>query len=336
MTEPLDRVYALLGLAEDTIYHSQISVDYSSRSWNCVSDLYVKFGKLILRKENLLILLYYNSSKERLETLPSWCPNFNSPEATSTMSHEYAAGWPAPHHQCTASTSPCKTSGKQRHGAFRELFDSYAKVSFSSDIIQVWGAQLDLVAQVGDAYPEHLATAYVEGGFGTLFRRTLKWLDDNLKLCKKYCRQPEDVLYESYWRTHVGNIGFNQKDFPCHDKQEESLRVFRKVVDGLDKGNIGENGALAFDLANHLDWIWRSRRLFVTVSGRLGFGCERVTPGDAICVLYSGTCLFVLRKNLNRDTYTFKEAAYTHGLMQGEAFDLLDSGEATEELFAIE
>lgn len=43
-----------------------------------------------------------------------------------------------------------------------------------------------------------------------------------------------------------------------------------------------------------------------------------------------------LPKSPAGETYTFKKAAYTHGLIQGEAFDLLDRGEATKELFDME
>jgi hypothetical protein len=336
VTEPFDRVYALFGMAEDTIYHSEISVDYSPRTQTAVSDLYVKFGKLVLREENMLMLLYYNSSNERMEALPSWCPNFNSSHRTSILSTEYAAGWPAQDHQCADLTSGCKTDSRQRHAAFKELLGSYAKVSFSSDIIRVWGAQVDTVADVGDVYPGPPAGGYPEEGSGPILKAMLSWLDNNLELCKTYCTQPHDVLYETYWRTQVGNIGFNQKDFPCDSKQEENFRAFRNFVNGLDTGEFAEDWPLASNLANHLDWIWRNRRLFVTVNGRIGFGSDHVTSGDVVCALYSGPCLFVLRKNPNQETYTFKEAAYAHGLMQGEVFDLLDGGEATEELFAIE
>ena len=327
VTEPLDRIFAMLGLADNTIYNSEITVDYSASSKSHVQDLYVKFGKLVLREENMLMLLYHNSSQERSKTLPSWCPNLNTPERTSNMCVEYAAGWPAENHHCKDS----------KHSAFKEVLGSYAEVSPSSDIIQVWGAQLDTVAHVGDVYPAPAAGGYAEGGDDALLKQTLKWLDNNLELCKASCDKPPAALYESYWRTHVGDVGFNQSDFPCDGKLEENFGAFRGFVDGLEAGQAAtEDWPPASDLANHLDRIWRRRRLFVTVDGRFGFGCEDVTPGDVVCALYSGPCLFVLRRNPDRDTYTFKEAAYTHGLMQGETFDLLDHGEATEELFAIE
>ena len=328
VTKSRDRIYALLGLAEDTVYNSEIPVDYLSDGKTCAQEVYIKFGKLALREENMLMLLYYNSSAERPTTLPSWCPNFNSPERTSGLCLEYAAGWPSKNHQCAVS----------KHSGFKKVLGSYAHVSFSSDAIRVWGAQLDTVAQVGDLYPAPAPGDYDEAGDDALLRQVLRWLDDNLELCKTHCQKPHDAaaLYKSYWRTHVGNVGFNYKDFPCDSKQEESFGAFRRFVKGLDAGQVTEDWPVASDLANHLDRIWRRRRLFVTVNGRFGFGCEDVTPGDVVCALYSGPCLFVLRRNPDRETYTFKEAAYTHGLMEGEAFDLLDRGEATEELFGIE
>jgi hypothetical protein len=82
--------------------------------------------------------------------------------------------------------------------------------------------------------------------------------------------------------------------------------------------------------------IWIGCRLFTTANGRIGAGSEDIRPADQVCMLYSGREMYVLRKHPERETYTFVCDAYIHGLMQGESFDLMDQGEATEKLFAIE
>lgn len=55
----------------------------------------------------------------------------------------------------------------------------------------------------------------------------------------------------------------------------------------------------------------------------------------AYLALWMGN-VYTTQRYTNRDTYTFLQEAYTHVLMRGEAFDLSDGGDATEELFALE
>jgi hypothetical protein len=108
--------------------------------------------------------------------------------------------------------------------------------------IRVWDTQVDTVAQVGEEYLAPPAGGYPEGGHGTLVKPMLKWLDNNIELCKMYGKEPQDVLYENYWRTIVGNVGSNHKDFPCDSKQEENFRAFRNVVNGLIRGRLRRTG----------------------------------------------------------------------------------------------
>ena len=85
----------------------------------------------------------------------------------------------------------------------------------------------------------------------------------------------------------------------------------------------------------HLERIWRNRCLFRTSKGRIGFTSRRVRKGDLVCVLYGGPSVYILRKDSKRDVYQFVEEAYTHGLMQGEVFALLDEGIVQEQMFVI-
>ncbi len=94
--------------------------------------------------------------------------------------------------------------------------------------------------------------------------------------------------------------------------------------------------ASAMDFQSKLTILWLKRRMFVTTNGRVGFASEDVRQGDLVCMLYSGYCIYLLRKRPERGTYTFVYDGYTHGLMQGESFDLMDRGQATEQLFDIE
>ncbi len=78
VTEPVDRIYGLLGLTSSSIA-SQVAVDYSIEARKHWWGAYIQYGKLQLQSEGTLSLLSMAASQERPIELPSWCPNLNSP-----------------------------------------------------------------------------------------------------------------------------------------------------------------------------------------------------------------------------------------------------------------
>jgi hypothetical protein len=54
-------------------------------------------------------------------------------------------------------------------------------------------------------------------------------------------------------------------------------------------------------------------------------------------MFYSGPSVYILREVSGAESpiFNFVSDGYTHGLMGGEAFDLLDRGEAEEQKFTI-
>lgn len=142
----------------------------------------------------------------------------------------------------------------------------------------------------------------------------------------------------------VGDLSFDRRSTPCDEEQIESYDALRRCLGALFSTNnvksspedIEKDSAPAMTLNCHLETLWQGRRMFVTAKDRIRFGSGPVKPRDIFSVLYSGPTTFVLRRNPDRDTYTFFHRPYTHGLMRGEAFDLLNLGEAAKECFAIE
>jgi hypothetical protein len=79
-----------------------------------------------------------------------------------------------------------------------------------------------------------------------------------------------------------------------------------------------------------------NRASFTTKGVRVGFGSIDVHPGDAICILYSGPTVYVLRKYPGNDAYHFACDGYTHGLMKGEGLEMIRSGEVKTQRFILE
>ncbi|KAK0124903.1 hypothetical protein ONS96_008781 [Cadophora gregata f. sp. sojae] len=75
------------------------------------------------------------------------------------------------------------------------------------------------------------------------------------------------------------------------------------------------------------------RQLMISKKGYIGLGPVPAKKGDLICVLYGCSVPIVLRKVGKH--YILVGECYVHGLMDGEALDLLAIGKATEKEFEI-
>jgi hypothetical protein len=78
-----------------------------------------------------------------------------------------------------------------------------------------------------------------------------------------------------------------------------------------------------------------SNRAFArTQQGRYMLGPRVMQPGDILCVLYGGKMPFVLRPWSNGEFLLVGES-YTHGLMEGQAINMMEAGELVEETFHV-
>jgi hypothetical protein len=77
VTEPVDRVYAVLGLA-DPVIRAKITVDYSLDCRRDYWKLYLAVGHLMIHEDSDAGTLLKVTTPDRPVQLPSWCPNFNS------------------------------------------------------------------------------------------------------------------------------------------------------------------------------------------------------------------------------------------------------------------
>jgi hypothetical protein len=77
-----------------------------------------------------------------------------------------------------------------------------------------------------------------------------------------------------------------------------------------------------------------SNRKFATTSkGYYVLGPKIMMRGDIICVLFGGKTPFCLRQQ--DDHYLLVGECYVHGLMNGEAMDMMDRGEVRKKMFKI-
>ena len=76
-----------------------------------------------------------------------------------------------------------------------------------------------------------------------------------------------------------------------------------------------------------------NRRFVVTQKGYCGLAPAAVREDDVLVVLFGGNTPYFLRPH--EGDYLFLGEGYTHGLMQGEAIDMLEEGELESQVFRL-
>ena len=77
----------------------------------------------------------------------------------------------------------------------------------------------------------------------------------------------------------------------------------------------------------------KQRRLFYSKKGYFGLGPAVMRPGDIVCVLFGAQVPFILRRKDSR--YQLVGESYVHGIMHGEAIEMMEDGELEKQTFSI-
>jgi Heterokaryon incompatibility protein (HET) len=237
--EPVDHVYALLGMVEelDEVYQKEIPIDYSEDATSHFWKLYIIFGKVALQHERHLRLLSIVSSEERHKKLPSWCPDLRSTMTMSNLNDDssYRAGWMWDGHSTSSGFQDCSA-----HNNFKGAEYNHVSVSFDSDIIQILGVALGLVKAIGprkqwtlDMYTDDISKA-------TPFAKAvLDWLSDCEEFVKQHWKGDETALH--IWNEVLVGAG-NGKRRPKKKSDEQIiLRRPKKIENDDDIENTADN-----------------------------------------------------------------------------------------------
>jgi hypothetical protein len=309
---PLDHIYGLLGFAEgkDERFREGIPIEYSSDALAFYWKVFALYGKIAITSRPGLGLLAYVSSKDRPDGLPSWCPNLNCEGKVVPMPYGYDA-WPLP----------------EDNADLNDMTQNIRTDSENPRALEIVGAQIDTIESVTRSVVNIQA-------FGP---RLHKWLDECLHKTQAVYHSNHDELPEAFWRTLTGDIGVNRR-FPCTDRDlYDYLTARRRLELGHGSGRFtDEEEAVASSWVDRYYFQWKNRAFFTTKGGQVGFGSIDVCPGDAICILYSGPTVYVLRSYPGKDAYQFVCDGYTHGLMKGEGLEMIKSGEVKTQRFALE
>jgi hypothetical protein len=317
-TEPIDMVYGVLGLAEGRIREELNTIPYTETLKGDYHELYIAVAKICLREYPEFRLLSILPSIISHPKLPSWCPNLTSEPEASPFFYEYYSSGTSRQVQKTATPG------------FSQM------LRFSGNVMIVQGWFIGKIEKRANSSEKWDSEQRMPHDWSNHIRYTAEWMVECLSLAQEVTGQ-NAVVPEAYLRTIIADI-FDAKPGEDLDVLREAYRLFTLYRASLDDPSLAPLNPREWLLvARFLDSVFhaaRSRRMFTT-GNRLCLGPDKVQIGDVIVVFPKANMPFVLRGTETDGVYRLLGPAYVRGLMQGQVFDLADSGEAEKRTFKI-
>ena len=321
-TDPRDRVFALLSMAGDNV-PLPFDADYTLS----VEEIYGRLAMWYYLIGSLDMMSYACvPCTETTLTLPSWVPNWTSPEQFEPL-------W--------------EVGGYFRAGGDFEI--PGISGGAAQGLLHLEGKIVDRVAELM-SHPESQITGVNNSIFNSEERdeerlnRAHAFFQDSETLTKKTwnVEQFSDAEYERYWRTLICNSDEQRNVAPSRWRTEfenfsryiamtpsqrnESIKAWTDNVKvpndkyhGKDVFSIDCLG-MQFDGMHHL--VARGRAFMATTRGRVGWAARTAREGDSICVFRGAEVPFLIREKEGGEEGTWMIVAecYVEGIMMGEAF----------------
>jgi Heterokaryon incompatibility protein (HET) len=308
--EPVDRVYAILGLFDPEI-RAQVDIDYSPASTKNYWKAYTQFFKaLMLRAPHMAVMGL--SSEEKLAHLPSWCINFNSTQNTSIL---VPIGIGA---------------GGQAGDGFKKPDGTFVAAIPESNNLRILGVRADEVKDVvylswiySIPWPRFLESAEP-------VCRVAKCLFECIGMAEENCITKSSFDQLTVVRSVVVNTLILTKGMYPREELAQDYIDFLAMVEFVEGLRTSPGLMLSPPSAQQnqgakrfLQTFWyksRGRAFFTTKNGRVGLGPKGILPGDDVCVWFHFFAPFILRKQADGRTSKLIGDAYVDDLMDGEIF----------------
>ncbi|KAE8441673.1 hypothetical protein EG329_004594 [Mollisiaceae sp. DMI_Dod_QoI] len=309
-TNPLDKVYALMGLFPDKTFPSVPSCDYELSP----ATLYTRITcDLIQAERSLRPLIGQRGEPKETEGLPTWVPDL-------VRHHEYEKRpWMFWNHIF-------------RYYAFKASRGRYlASDSINGDPdLYLRGVYVDTVAEVGEVLMDDSTTELSD-------EQLVSTISSWKKILTRFMSGRNDENYigggiwmDAFWRTMLGDqiMSF---EAAIRRARSSDRQKFDSFIENLT--------------FNETYWSLRqmviNQAFFITQDGYIGLGPPTVVAGDAVWVLFGTIVPFVLRPQRNTSWQNSEEAgpnsgcyhfvgdAFVCGVMDGEVVADCEGKEAT-------
>ena len=291
-TDDRDFVYALMGIADDTVA-KHLYPDYTKN----VADVYTEVAKWFLA-EGTLRTLWLCAHPRRISGLPSWVPDWSSVWQTDRRYLSEDAGY---------------GSGGR---IFSASGQSRPDVSFSSRncrmILHLEGFSFDTVSATKSVFKMELVLK--EGGF----------LRAHLVLQARFrafweLRKGWDAVFRTAI-TDIEPIWGPNLHFTYRRSTPKMRRdLYGARVKAADEGGFESSWNLP---ASRVDILYRhnGRRPFITSKGYLGLGPAGMQNGDVVAIVFGSEVPLILREENGH--YTLVGEAYVDRIMDGEVMHM--------------
>jgi Heterokaryon incompatibility protein (HET) len=360
-TVPVDIV-----VGQSALLDKRMIKELALQSSQPVERVFLAFGKHYIRQEAKEVLFNHIATQEKLSGLPSWCPNFASPEATLPLGSRWLGHYEEPReHKAQMYHAAFNKRGKWSLPRSRVYYGKYianaligrdplrnlyatnnprqVQLVEGTDHIRLSGVDVDEVVEVIDCNPAAENLKFLS--FDSI-QQTNIWDAACLALARRTLLDGVNG-YDIYARTLTANrvilyTGVDtDKIFDPHHEVDfiaPYLGLKRFMQATLDAGErIAEEGNLVPEVlrfAKVLERISRRRRFFATRDGRIGLGPSDTRLGDRLAVVFYCPTPYLLR--VGNTTSQMVGEAYVHGLMYGEALDMFDAGQVEETKWIVE
>jgi hypothetical protein len=324
-TDPRDKIYALLGLANNV----DVFPDYSLS----VREVFQKFTEACIRKSGTLDILNFVSISSRGD-IPSWVPDWSAVGLQPLIDYE------SPDRIKLFSASGTSTAD---FITLAEIVDDHSPED--PGICSFSGFMVDTIASMGDTHADFGPVTTLDS---LVLQQWVSMFDASINLDSPY--KTNEARFDAFWKTLMAGTDHGKRIGAFTQVYRNLFRqwLFREPWE--PHPNYAEYIEIP-DFVTSFRQAAIGRRFFVTEKGYMGLAPHCARLGDLVCVLLGGQTPFILREmedmtSPERLQEIFGDSCryfcclvgecYIHGLMDGEVFiELEANGDTLLETFAM-
>ncbi|KAH7345823.1 heterokaryon incompatibility protein [Pyrenochaeta sp. MPI-SDFR-AT-0127] len=291
-SHPNDRIFSLLGLAEDATEYNGFP-DYKR---GC-EDIYQEAARQIFMQGHIDLLSYCQFP--RGTKVASWAPDWRM-----------------------KTKKPCiKTPWLSQFAASGDTLAQQDVTVLDENTITMVGVAVDTIKETGGIWnPDWLSPLDVKAA--------LAYIGEILALCKKSVRIH---THNEELDTACIAIADCYNNVTL-DQQRDLLIAYRQAIETMQMSSACDHlDSLGLQIEDkfglHMPWyMWclkhlHSRRTFISHTGFVGLAPMHVLPGDEIVLFMGGKAAYVIRGR-EEVAYELVGESYVHGIMYGEFLKL--------------
>ncbi|KAH7086339.1 heterokaryon incompatibility protein-domain-containing protein [Paraphoma chrysanthemicola] len=348
-SDPRDKVYAFLGLADRTMspfrtHPAALTPDYNLS----VQEVYTETARVLLASYKNLSLLSHveDPSLRRIDNLPSWVPDLSVPLDPYPLRYRGPGFWRASGSRKWTPNIPRMAQGflDVQGYCLDEINEASILLDESSDPSASWASIVKLALALNLPYPNPALSRSRPSRVEILWRTITTDIYAHI--------HPAPTAVGSLFIDYIlnlqvrhrlmpwsGNEAFQPHHSPLSDsiypewqtllslepsESPYSLEKYRgrltSMVESMFNGSYSPIGLA--QLQHELDQSGgKKRRVFKTRRGYMGTGPRSLQCGDEVWILHRAGLPMVLRRQPNGN-YRFIGEAFVYGVMHGEALHL--------------